>query len=201
MTTPPKRRRRVVSGLTVLVSLTMVLTACTGDADENGGPNQAPSSSPETPVVVTEANLGAVAGQLSLEQRQPVVDEVTAVVEAYTDWAFLSGTYPRTTWDSPAPGFSKRANRRLKRQDLTLATNADIGGTVTAVSPVSRTVTVDVLSPKGELAGATARFVLEFTTTSDTGEATTSVKGRLVLVPETSGWQVVGYYVAKGPAR
>lgn len=179
----------------------MVLAACSGDADEDGNPNQPPSASPETPAVVTEANLGAVAGRLPLEQRQPVVDEVTAVVEGYTDWAFLSGTYPRTEWEFPAPGFSKRANRRLKRLDLPLATNADIGGTISEVAPISRTVTVDVLAPKGEVAGATGRFVLDFSTSGDAGSSSVRVTGRLVLVSAGSGWQVVGYYLAKGPLR
>lgn len=201
MTTPPKRRRRVVSGLTLLVSLALLLTACSGGEDEDPNSSQPPSSSPETPAVVTEANLGAVAGRLPLEQRQPVVDEVTAVVEGYTDWAFLGGTYPRTEWDFPAPGFSKRANRRLRELDLTLGTNADIGGTIDEVTPISRTVTVDVLAPKGEVAGATGRFVLEFSTDGASGAGAVRVTGRLVLVSEGSGWQVVGYYLAKGPLR
>jgi hypothetical protein len=201
MTTPPKRRRRVVSGLTLLVSLALILTACSGGDEEDPNPAQPSSSSPETPAIVTEANLGAVAGRLPLEQRQPVVDEVTAVVEGYTDWAFLSGAYPRTEWDFPAPGFSKRANRRLRELDLTLGTNADIGGTIDEVTPISRTVTVDVLAPKGEVAGATGRFVLEFGTDGAAGAAAVRVTGRLVLVSEASGWQVVGYYLAKGPLR
>ena len=201
MTNPPKRRLRVASGLTLLLSMALALTACSGDPEEDGTPSQSPGSSPETPAVVTEANLGAVAGRLALDQRQPVVDEVTAVVEGYTDWAFLAGTYPRTAWDFPVPGFSKRANRRLRRLDLTLATNADIGGTINEVTPISRTVTVDVLAPKGEVAGATGRFILEFSTSGDAGPGAVRVTGRLVLIPEVSGWQVVGYYVAKGPAR
>lgn len=205
MTTPPERRRGAASGLTRLVSLALVLsavlTACSGGGEEERNSNQAPSSSPETPAVVTEANLGAVVGRLPLEQRQSVVDEVTAVVEAYTDWAFLSGTYPRTEWDFPAPGFSERASRRLERLDLTLATNADIGGTIEEVTPISRTITVDVLAPKGEIAGATGRFVLEFGTNGAAGAGSMRVTGRLVLVSDGSGWQVVGYYLAKGPLR
>lgn len=200
MTTSPKRRKRVVSGVAFLVSLAIVLAACSGDADDDGNPDQPPGApTSDQPAVVTEANLGAVVGRLPLDQRQPVEDEVTAIVEGYTDWAFLSGTYPRTEWDFPAPGFTKRANRRLKRLDLTLATNADIGGSIDTVTPISRTVTVDVLAPRGEVAGATARFVLDFGTTGAAGSSSVRVTGRLVLVAAESGWQVVGYYLAKGP--
>lgn len=145
---------------------------------------------------MTEAALGAIAGKLDVDQRQVVQDEITAVVEEYTDWAFLAGEYPRTDWEFPAPNATPRISRRLER-DVLLATNADIGPNISAVTPVSRSVTVDVLSPKGEPAGATARFTVVFDTTGGAGDSQITAKGRLALVPEADGWQIVGYYLAK----
>ena len=199
-TRPSGRRSSATRSVAVIASLALLvsgfLSACSSDSKESADkptPSEPESSAP--PAMVTQATLGAIAGKLPVEQRQVVQDDVTAVVEEYTDWAFLAGDYPRTDWDFPVPNATTRISRRL-RQDVMLATNADIGADISAVTPVSRSVTVDVLAPKGEPAGATARFTVVFDTTG-AGDAQVTARGRLVLVPEADGWQIVGYYLAK----
>lgn len=199
MTPPTPTRAPVRRTVAVLTALVFVATACSGDNDKTAdSPTPAPSESVEAAVeVVTESTLGAVAGRLGEAKLETVREEVTAVVEDYTDWAYLAGDYPRTEWDFPVPHFSPRASRRVER-DVLLATNADIGGSIDTVTPISRTVTVDVLSPKGTPAGATGRYAVTFATTGDAGEQEVTVKGRLVLVPDPAGWLVVGHYFSKG---
>ncbi len=198
MTFPPRRRQRSSFCVALLVSAALVLTACSGDPEGEEGPNGTGGPA-ESPGLVTEASLGSVTGELGEADQAALVEQATGLVEAYTDWAFLSGDYPRTEWSFPAPGFTKRANRRLEQLDLTLATNADIGVGIDTVTPISREVVVDVLAPKGEPAGVTARFTLEFGTDGDAGPSAVRVTGRLILVDSGTGWQIVGYYLAKGP--
>lgn len=199
MTRLTRTRTRVVRIVAAITALTFVVSACSGDGeDAPDADSPAPSESVEAAVeVVTDSTIGAVAGRLGPDKQEVIREEVTAVVEDYTDWAYLAGDYPRTEWDFPVPHLTPRASRRVER-DLLLATNADIGATIDSVTPVSRTVTVDVLSPKGEPAGATGRFEVTFATEGDAGEQEVTVKGRLVLVPDPAGWVVVGHYFSKG---
>ncbi|MGL5824494.1 MAG: hypothetical protein ACRCYU_06625 [Nocardioides sp.] len=180
-------------------------SACSGDAPKSSPPNRStPSASPEAPELVTRTDLGEIAGRLSTEQRQQVTDAATEAVESYTDWAYLGGDYPRSTWDFPAPGFSKEASDRLRR-DVKLATNADIGADIVEVSAVRRRVIVDILAPAGKPAGLTARFGVVFDTKRESADdSRVTVKGRLLLVPQRAGaaskWQVVGHYLTKETA-
>ncbi len=199
MTRPPTQHSRAAVCVSVIATLALLTSACSGDDKESADPSDpSVSASKEAePEVVTESAVGEIVGRLPADQQQVVQDEVSAVVDDFTNWAYLSGEYPRTEWEFPVPGFSPRASRRVER-DLSFATNADIGASIDSVTPISRSVTVDVLAPRGKPAGATARYEVVFNTTGDAGESEVTVKGRLVLVPEASGWQVVGHYFAKG---
>jgi hypothetical protein len=203
MRTPRKPRWRADLSVSLVLAFALTLSACSGDAKDSADP-AAPSGSASgeagAPEIVTQTQLGAIAGRVPKAQRQTLLDDVTAIAEDYTDWAYLGGDYPRTDWEFPVPNFSERASRRLQR-DLTLATNAEIGSSIESVTPVSRKVRVDVLSPKGEPAAATARFAVVFTTSGDAGEQEVTAKGRLLLVPDGSGWQVVGHYFGQGAGR
>jgi hypothetical protein len=216
MQTTRRQRARAIRWAAVLSSVTLLVSACSGDDETSADKDQSsPTASPAEPELVTRTDLGAIAGRLPKAQRQKIRDQATAIVEDYTDWAYLAGDYPRTTWDFPVPGFSARASRRIQR-DVKLATNADIGAKIDEVSPVRRRVIVDVLSPGGKPAGLTARFLVVFDTSradpggddsdgeesgGDTGDVKVTVKGRLVMVPKGSKWQVVGHYFSKGASR
>ena len=203
MTNPPVPQLRAPGGallsVSLLLTLALLVSACSGgDGGSAGKSKPSGSASAAAPQLVTQSSLGAIAGRLSPGQRETVQTDVTAIVDDYTNWAYLVGDYPRTEWEFPVPGFSDRASRRVER-DLELATNADIGGSIDSVTPVSRKVVIDVLSPKGKLAGATARFKVVFDTQGEAGDAQVVARGRLVLVPDgSSGWQVVGHYFFKG---
>ena len=115
-----------MASLAILVS--GFASGCSGDDKESADKSEpSESESSAAPEMVTEFSLGAIAGKLDADQRQVVQDDVTAVVEEYTDWAFLGGDYPRTDWEFPAPNATERTSRRLER-DVLVATNADIGG-------------------------------------------------------------------------
>ncbi|HWJ09898.1 MAG TPA: hypothetical protein VNS46_11005 [Nocardioides sp.] len=178
----------------LLTVIALLLAGCSGDEEE---PAPAPGSAVSSPDVrvVTESAIGRVRGRLDPARRAEVVRGVTAVVDGWSDRGY-GGDYPRTSFDGAFAAFTPDA-RALARRRTSLLSNAAIGGDLEAVTIARRVVQVDVLAPKGRLAGATARIriVLELEGATDRREI---VSGRLLLTPSAEGWRVFGFDVSRG---
>ncbi|WP_182380278.1 hypothetical protein [Nocardioides sp. WS12] len=177
----------------LLLTLVLALAGCSsGDDDpaESGGPAGETASEP----IATDAALGVVKGALSDAAAAAVLAEVTQVVDRWFDNAYV-GDYPREKFDTAFADFTKDA-RGLAVQQAAILSNADLGADLEAVEATQRVVRVDVLVPKGKLAGATVRFRLVIAMTGAV-ERTDRVTGRLMLTPVAGGWQVFGFDVQR----
>jgi hypothetical protein len=192
--------RRVPVTVATVLSLTLLMTACSGDSDSSGAtPGDGSSSATavdEPPALATTATLGKVTGRLPEAERGTVRTQVATTVDGWFDAAYVGGDWPRSDFAEAWAGFTSGAATDAKG-DKRLMCNQDIGAKVSAVVATKRDVTVDVLSVKGKPAGATARFVLRFTTSGDV-QRKVVVRGRLFLTPGGDGWQIFGYDVTKG---
>lgn len=201
----PGFRARTAVGV-LAVCLALVVSGCTGDAEEPAPESTEASSSSSTPApsaaprVRTTTEVGEVVGRLPRTRRRVVSRQLTRVVDRWWEAAYLSGDYPRRKFGEEAfPGFSQGATRRA-RQDRALMSNAAIGSRVEAVTAKRRRVALDLLAVGGLVKAATARVLLVFGTTRTSGEAgrAESVRGRLFITREPRGWRVVGYDVSRG---
>lgn len=183
------------SGFCALVVVSgLLLGGCSG-GDEEPAPAPGSASSAEDVRVVTDSGIGKVKGPLSPPRRAEVVRDVTAVVDAWSTKAY-GGDYPRTRFDDAFAAFTPYA-RALARKKTSLLSNASVGGDLEAVTIARRVVRVDVLAPRGKVAGATARIriVLDLSGPTDRREVVT---GRLLLSPTAKGWRVFGFDVSRG---
>jgi hypothetical protein len=183
------------TGISVLLAhVALLLAGCSGDDDE---PAPAPGTEASEPDVrvVTDSGIGKVRGPLSPPRRAEVVRGVTAVVEAWSNRAY-AGDYPRTSFDDAFAAFTPDA-RALARRRTSLLSNAAVGRELEAATIARRVVRVDVLAPRGKVAGATARIriVLDLSGATDRREVVT---GRLLLSPTAKGWRVFGFDVSRG---
>lgn len=185
-----------VSLAAAALAIALLGSSCTGDGKDT--PEGETSSSPsEPPPLATTVKVGAIAGKLSSQSAQQYVDQIGAAVDTWIDGAFITGDYPRTTFDNAFPGFSRGAAAQAAK-DGALMTNADIGARIDGVTATTRVVKVDLLAVKQHVRGATAHVRLVFTTTGRLQRQVT-VTGRLLLTPDKSGeWQVFAYDVSKG---
>lgn len=162
------------------------------------GKSAKPSETPTEDPVVRNVAVGAVVGKLPQDQADAVAGEVEGLVGDYLDWAFL-GDYPRTDWSTPPPGFTPRAGKQFLKDMRTMPglTNQPRGAELTKVSQVVEDITVDVLAPKGEPAGATGHYKISFLAESSTEPLQITTSGRLILAPVDGTWQIVGYYAGE----
>ncbi len=172
---PTTRRKPRRPGTTAVLALVLALLAgCSGGDDE---PPPAPGSAASTPDVrlVTDARLGKVKGTLRPARRAAVVRAVAAVVDAWSTRAY-GGDYPRTRFDGAFAAFTPDARALARRRSSPLS-NAAVGGALEAASVARRVVRVDVLAPRGRVAGATARIriVLDLSGTTDRREVVRAV--------------------------
>jgi hypothetical protein len=179
--------------------LVLSLSACSEDssepsADPTGGPSSTEAT--EAPALETTVTLGKVVGRLPKEKRSNVRRQVGRAVDAWFEAAYVGGDYPRNDFADSWPGFTTGAKADA-RADKVLMSNQGIGQRVEAVDVETRKLFVDVLAPRGRASGATARFVLRFSTEGDV-ERKIEVRGRLFLTPTEDGWRVFGYDVSKG---
>lgn len=188
--------------LLALVLLATALVACSADepSPRSSAPASPTTSSPtpeaEHPEVRTTTRIGQLVGRLPAPRRKAARTQVAAVVEEWWDAAYLGGTYPRAAFPHSFPHFTRGAELRA-RKDKRLLSNIDIGDRVVAVLARRKRVVVDVLAVGRRARSATARFELRFRTEGHKAGLVT-VRGRLFLVKERSGWRVFGYDVAKG---
>lgn len=171
----------------------MTLTGCSGDGEESSD-GDAPKERAEQ-AVATDAKVGAVRGSIDDATSAKVVSAVAAVVDRWIDGAY-GGDYPRSDFDEAFADFTKDA-RALAVKQPTVMSNAASGPDLDGVDITVRTLRVDVLSPKGKPAAATARVRLRLESTGDEGR-TEVVSGRLMLTPDAQGWHVFGFDVSRG---
>ncbi len=189
---------RRVTGATVLaLVLTLAAGACSGSEDSPDEPAAVPpSATPAEPPVETKVLVGKLTGRLPKAERVKVVTEIGAVVEGWTQAAYVGGDYPRRDFADSWPGFTAGA-RALARKDQALMSNQDVGTRIDGVEVRRSRVVLDVLSVEQLARAVTARVLLEFRTTGSV-EKKVRVQGRLYLTHEDAGWQVFGYDMTKG---
>ncbi|WP_028642474.1 hypothetical protein [Nocardioides sp. URHA0020] len=181
-----------------LAVIGLATAGCTGsdDAEPDASPTSpSAASSSAAPAVTTRVSWGKGAGALPRTLRPRLVEDVQAVVDGWFDAAYLSGDYPRSSFVGSWKGFTPGAQAQARR-DGDLMSNRDIGADITGVTPVSRAVTLDVLSVRKRPVGVTARVDLRFATTGTTAQRV-HVAGQLYLTNGKQGWQVFGYDVRK----
>ena len=180
-----------------LLALTLALAGCSGGDDDpadKGGPS-GPSGASATEPIPTDAQLGSVKGALSDAAAAEVLAQVTEVVDRWFDSAY-AGDYPRSDFAAAFADFTKDAAALATRQQAILS-NAEVGADLEAVEVTQRLVRVDVLAPKGRVAGATVRVRLGIAMTGGV-ERTDLVAGRLLLTPVKGAWKVFGFDVRRG---
>jgi len=196
-------RRTGAAAIAVLVAL--AVGGCGGGSSSS--PSAGPSSngpSTGTPPVTTVVSIDKVAGTVHKPNRERfhhqsahLRAEVGQAVDAWFDGGFVGVDYPTTDFPDAFTTFTAQAKSDATRQKA-LMTTGKLGAHIDGVTTLKRTVTLDVLAPKGKAAGVTARFVLRFRTSGDVTKKVT-VSGRLFLTRSPGGaWQIFGYDVAKG---
>ncbi|MEJ7834074.1 MAG: hypothetical protein WKF79_14240 [Nocardioides sp.] len=188
--------------------LAVVLSGCSGadDGDESQSSREKStnpgSSAFEPPRLETKATIGNVEGRIAAERRSRVKRDVTEIVDAWLDAAYVAGDFPRTDFDDAFPGFSSGA-RDDARSDAGLMSNQAIGDRVESVQATKRRLRIDVLATGKKAVGVTARFVLLMDLELDSGsdaERSERVAGSLFMTWRQGGWQVFGYDVKRGLA-
>ena len=193
----PVRRTAAVTALTLALGLGV--GACSGGDDPGDPAAESPGATPREPAertVETLVSFGEVTGRMDRPTRQRLQQQVQAVVDGWTEAAYLGGDYPRRAFADAWPGFTRGAQDQARR-DRALMSNQDIGDRIDGVSPRLSVLVLDVLAAQGRPVGVTARVRLGFRTTGDL-ERTVRVTGRLFLTRTDGQWKVFGYDVTKG---
>jgi hypothetical protein len=203
----PSRTRpgapRRTAAVALLTAGGLALVGCGGN-DSSSPSAAAPSTASGAPIVATKVTVGTVAGTIrkpfrkTFAQRRPhLTTQVGAAVDSWLDGGFVGVDYPRDDFPTAFASFTDAAKRDARR-DQGLMTNRSLRHDIDGVTVRHRTVTLDVLAPRGRPAGVTARVRLVFATTGDTRQRV-SVTGRLFLSQDRHGdWRIFGYDVAKG---
>ncbi|WP_139980894.1 hypothetical protein [Nocardioides litoris] len=197
----PHRARPALAGLAVAAVL---LTGCSGGDDSPGGPpgSSGGGGASASGLAETTATVRTVSGgKLSAKAQRTMTQELTAVVDAWFDAAYLGGEYPRDDFDDAFPGFTPGAAARAQG-DRQLMSNRGVGPTTYAVAATTRQVEIDTLAEKGRTSTASVQFELGMDRTGETGSVRSEVvTGHLYLTKSKGkGWQVFGYDVQRGDA-
>ncbi len=188
----------------MLVALALTVSGCGGDSSSPSAGPTSPGSAIGPAPLGSKVVLGKVAGTIKKknwkafmkDHRKPMLQQVGEAVDSWIDGGFVGVDYPRDSFDSAFRSFTPPAKRDAERQQR-LMTNWDLRKKIDGVDVTRRTVTVDVLAPRGRPAGATAHVDLVFTTGGDTTDRVT-VRGRLFLSPGHGRWRIFGYDVSRG---
>lgn len=197
----PSPGRTPWSRLAALVlAVVLPLSACSSGSDPTAAPERLSRDDDRVALashpVPTRTRIHRVYGQLPDARRKVVRRQVGEAVDRWWEAAYLGGTYPRSSFPSAFPGFTRGAEERA-RADKALLTNQTGGHRIDAVEARHRAVTLDILATGKQARSVTAHFTLRFDTRGDkTG--TTTVRGRLFLVRQRGAWRIFGYDVAKG---
>lgn len=199
MRRPSRRASRAAAALALTLLLGVPLSACSGDDPERDRPaGDAVSAGEGPPPVATTAELGEVVGRLSGPRRARLQTQVSEVVDAWIDAAYL-GAYPRTDFRDAFPGFSEGAAADA-RSDRALMSNQSLGADLAEVVALQRRLSIDALASRGRAVGVTARVVLRMRLSGEVNRKE-KVAGRLFLTYRDGTWQVFGYDVTRGRAR
>jgi hypothetical protein len=196
---------------TIAAALLLALALATGgcsSSDSSSSPQTVPSDTTsgggnERPAV-SSVKLGKVAGTIKKknwktfmsDHRKTMLKQVGEAVDTWLDEGYVGVDYPRDSFDSAFDSFTEQAKRDATAQKK-LMTNWDLRQKIDGVDVRKRSMSVDVMAPRGRPAGATARVALVFTTTGDTQERVT-VRGRLFLVPGHGKWRIFGFDISRG---
>lgn len=178
-----------------VLALVLALAGCSGGDDDDPVDKGGPAGPSATEPIATDAQLGSVKGRLSDAAAAEVLTQVTEVVDRWFDSAY-AGDYPRTDFAAAFADFTKDAAALATRQRSILS-NTEVGPDLAAVEVTQRLVRVDVLAPKGKVAGATVRFRLSIAMSGGV-ERTDLVAGRLLLTPVKGAWKIFGFDVRRG---
>jgi hypothetical protein len=190
----------------VAVLTALAVGGCGGG--ESSTPSAAPTSgaTSSSPAVATVVSIDKVAGtgrsayhRAFHTQAAHLTRDVGRAVDAWFDGGFLAVSYPTDSYPDAFTTFTAQAKQDAVRQQG-LMTAGSLGARIDGVTTLKRTVSLDVLAPKGRAAGVTARFVLRFATTGQTTKKVT-VTGRLFLTRDSGAWRIFGFDVAKGVGR
>jgi hypothetical protein len=189
----------------VLVTLALAAGGCGGsDSSSPSAESTSGGAVVGGATIASKVLLGKVAGTIKRkswktftnDHRATMLKQVGAAVDSWIDGGFVGVDYPRDSFGSAFRAFTPKAKRDAEHQQ-NLMTNWDLRKRIDGVDVKKRTVTVDVMAPRGRPAGATARVALVFTTGGDTQERVT-VHGRLFLTPGHGRWRIFGFDVSKG---
>jgi hypothetical protein len=190
--------RPALAAASMLLCLSLGVTACSDDADGGGDTSSQPplpSGEPNTFQIETTTKLGRVVGRLPRQKQKRLPHAVSPVVQRWLSAAYVGGDYPRKNFHDAFPGFTHGA-RAQARHDIKLMSNADVGDRISDVTPKISQIWVDVLAVHKHAVAATARFHLAFKTHGDL-ESRVGVHGRVLLTRAKSGWRIFAYHVAK----
>jgi hypothetical protein len=204
LTHPDRRTVRRTGAAALAAVVVLTLGGCGGGGGDDSTPAAAPSSSgTAAPAVPTVVSIGTVAGTGRASYRQAFHAHATSftrdvgqAADGWFDGGFLGVDYPTGSYPDAFTTFTAQARQDAERQKQ-LMTTGSLGGRIDGVTTLKRSVTLDVLAPKGHAAGVTARFVLRFATTGQTTKKVT-VTGRLFLTKVGNAWRIFGFDVAKG---
>jgi hypothetical protein len=192
-----------------LVALALAAGGCS--SSESSSPDAAPttggSDAGGVPPVASTVVLGKVAGTIRKknrkvfgQHRKRLLRQVGRAVDTWIDGGFVGVDYPRDAFGTAFTAFTTPAKHDA-RHHRRLTTNWDLRARIDGVEVKKRTVSVDVLAPRGRPAGVTARVHLVFETTGE-AEKRVTVRGRLFLGRDAHGsWQIFGYDVSRGAQR
>jgi hypothetical protein len=177
---------------------------CSGGSDSSSPAAPATATPSGSPQVATKVTIGTVAGTVRrpfrktfAQHRSHLSKQVGAAVDSWLDGGFVGVDYPRDGFPAAFSSFSASAKHDARRQQR-LMTNWKLRHHIDGVTVKHRSVTLDVLAPRGRPAGVTARVRLVFTTSGHVKKRV-SVTGRLFLDQGPKGnWRIFGYDVAKG---
>lgn len=202
------RRRCQAAVAAVLVALSM--TGCSG-GEEGAAPRAEPSESliepSDAPTLRVEpvTTSGDIVGRLPRSERRRVERAVSRVAVGWLDAAYLGGKYPRRSFRAAFPGFTRGA-RAAARSDARLMSNKALGRRISAVTPTSVRVRVDLLAVDKRAVSGTAHVDARFRTEGRV-ERSYRIAGRLMMTRHDRRWQVFGYDVSRsriggsGPAE
>lgn len=196
------RRWVAVPTAAAVLGVVLTLSGCSDDADgDEREPSEVSSSRTATEHrgIDTSVEVGAVVGRLGKASAREAAADVATVVDGWLDAAYVGGDYPRSAFGDAFSGFTDGA-AKLAAQQKDLMSNAGIGGKVDEVTAVRRVVEVDLLAPKGKVAGATAHVTLVIKLTGDVAR-TDRVRGRLALTPVKQGWRIFGFDIERGEVK
>lgn len=174
------------------------VTACSGDDDPKAA--EPTSTEPTTSLTKPDAELKIVVRSMDhvrARDRAGVKTAVAKPIQQWFDGAFVSGDYPRNTYDEGFEPWTRDA-AAMARRDRVTTTNAALGSAIVDVVADEQLANLYVYASKGRAGGATARVRLRLTQEKDTGELVrTRLNGSVYLTRTPAGWKIFGYDLSR----